>query len=149
MPVVQLSRTIRALILFLCETLRNLCFALFHYSQGKKSMPYLSVQSNVTINDEVGLLSRLSQQVAKLLGKPESYVMLHIESDAAMLFAGSSEPLAFVQLKSLGLPQAETSAFSACLCSLLHDELGIDVGRIYIEFSGPERHMWGWNGSTF
>jgi len=112
-------------------------------------MPYLSVQSNVTINDEVGLLSRLSQQVAKLLGKPESYVMLHIESDAAMLFAGSSEPLAFVQLKSLGLPQAETSAFSACLCSLLHDELGIDVGRIYIEFSGPERHMWGWNGSTF
>jgi len=112
-------------------------------------MPYLSVQTNVRINDEAGLLPRLSQQVAKLLGKPESYVMLHIESDAAMLFAGSSEPLAFVQLKSLGLPQAETSVFSACLCSLLHDELGIDVGRIYIEFSGPERHMWGWNGSTF
>lgn len=112
-------------------------------------MPYLSVQTNTAIADEAALLSRLSAQVARLLGKPESYVMLHIESDAAMLFAGSAEPLAYVQLKSLGLPQAETAAFSAVLCSLLNDELGIDVERIYIEFSGPERHMWGWNGSTF
>jgi len=112
-------------------------------------MPYLSVQTNVNVPDEAGLLARLSQQVAKMLGKPESYVMLHIESRTAMLFAGSSEPLAYVQLKSLDLPQAETAAFSASLCSLLHDELGLDAGRIYIEFSGPERHMWGWNGSTF
>jgi len=112
-------------------------------------MPYLSVQTNVTVADEGGLLTRLSQQVAQMLGKPESYVMVHIEAEAAMLFAGTDEPLAYVEFKSLGLPEVETADFSATLCSLLHDELGMDAGRIYIEFSGPQRHMWGWNGSTF
>ncbi|OIO69050.1 MAG: hypothetical protein COW19_04320 [Zetaproteobacteria bacterium CG12_big_fil_rev_8_21_14_0_65_55_1124] len=112
-------------------------------------MPYLSVQTNVSVADEAGFLSRISKQAARMLGKPESYVMVHIDADAAMLFAGSAEPLAYVELKSLGLPEGDTTAFSAGLCSLLQDELGIDAERIYIEFSGPERHMWGWNGATF
>jgi len=87
--------------------------------------------------------------VAGLLGKPESYVMVHLDAGAAVRFAGSSEPAAYVQLKSLGLPEAQTAAYSAKLCNLLQAELGIGAGRTYIEFSGPERHMWGWNGSTF
>jgi phenylpyruvate tautomerase PptA (4-oxalocrotonate tautomerase family) len=112
-------------------------------------MPYLSVQTNVSVADEAELLTKLSKQASRMLGKPESYVMVHIEAGAAMLFAGSAEPLAYVELKSLGLSEGDTPAFSAGLCSLLQDELGLDAGRIYIEFSGPERHMWGWNGSTF
>ncbi len=112
-------------------------------------MPYLSVQTNVNVPDEAGLLTRLSQQAARMLGKPESYVMVHIASGAVMRFAGSAEPLAYVELKSLGLSKTETASFSAGLCTLLQDELGIDAGRIYIEFSSPERYMWGWNGGTF
>jgi len=112
-------------------------------------MPYLSVQTNVAVADAAGLLARLSQQAAKLLGKPESYVMAHLKTEAAMLFAGSDQPAVFVEMKSLGLPEGETAAFSASLCSMLHTELGIDAGRIYIEFSAPQRHMWGWNGATF
>jgi phenylpyruvate tautomerase len=112
-------------------------------------MPYLSVQTNVAVADEAGLLTRISQQAARLLGKPESYVMVHIEAKTSMLFAGSTKPAAYVQLKSLGLPESKTAEFSAALCSLLHDELGLDAARIYIEFSSPERHLWGWNGATF
>lgn len=112
-------------------------------------MPYLSVQTNAAVADEAGLLARLSQQTARLLGKPESYVMVHIDADASLLFAGSAQPAAYVQLKSLGLPESKTAEFSAALCSLLHDELDLVSERIYIEFSSPERHMWGWNGATF
>jgi len=112
-------------------------------------MPYLSVKTNAKVTDEAELLTRLSQQAAKMLGKPESYVMVYIASGAVMMFAGSTEPLAYVELKSLGLSKDETASFSAGLCALLQDELGIDPGRIYIEFSGPERYMWGWNGGTF
>jgi len=32
---------------------------------------------------------------------------------------------------------------------LIKQQLGIDESRVYIEFSNPERHMWGWNGATF
>jgi hypothetical protein len=35
------------------------------------------------------------------------------------------------------------------LCGFITQELGIAAERIYIEFSGPERHMWGWNNKTF
>jgi len=54
-----------------------------------------------------------------------------------------------VQLKSLGLPEANTASYSAQLCEILQSELGMDTARIYIEFSAPQRHMWGWNGGTF
>ncbi|MDQ6972642.1 MAG: phenylpyruvate tautomerase MIF-related protein, partial [Mariprofundaceae bacterium] len=73
----------------------------------------------------------------------------HLESIAHMLFAGSVAPAAYVQLKSLGLPAEKTSDFSATLCALLGDVLDVEAARIYIEFSAPERHMWGWNNTTF
>jgi len=114
-------------------------------------MPYLSIQTNVTIDDNgrEALLKKASQTVASILGKPESYVMVNLDSGDAMFFAGSDTPLAYLQLKSLGLPEAQTSAFSQALCELMQAELGIDSGRVYIEFSSPERHMWGWNKGTF
>jgi len=114
-------------------------------------MPYLNIRTNVNMDDsgQQALLKKASQTVASILGKPESYVMVNLDSGSAMLFAGSDAPLACLQLKSLGLPEARTSAFSQSLCELMQAELGIDSGRIYIEFSNPERHMWGWNGGTF
>ncbi|MDQ6966087.1 MAG: phenylpyruvate tautomerase MIF-related protein [Mariprofundaceae bacterium] len=112
-------------------------------------MPFLSVQTNVPVDDENALIKRLSLQAAELLGKPESYVMGHLQAGASLCFAGSCDAAAYVQLKSLGLPEAQTADFSGRLCRVLQDEIGLDASRIYIEFSAPERHMWGWNGGTF
>jgi len=114
-------------------------------------MPYLNIQTNVHLDDSgrASLLKSASQTVASILGKPESYVMVHLDAGNAMFFAGSDAPLAYLQMKSLGLPENETRTFSQILCELIQAELGIDSERIYIEFSSPERHMWGWNGGTF
>ncbi len=114
-------------------------------------MPYLNIQTNVKISesDRPALLKAASRAVSDMLGKPESYVLVHLDSGNNMLFAGTDAPLACLQLKSLGLPENETRAFSHALCALMQSELGIDPARVYIEFSNPERHMWGWNGGTF
>ncbi len=114
-------------------------------------MPLLKIQTNLTISsDQQQMLIRAaSQQVANLLGKPEQYVMVSLEHSAAMLFAGTDAPLAYLELKSIGLPTAKTSAFSKSLCELIHQTLGIDTDRIYIEFTDAERTHWGWNGGTF
>ena len=66
-----------------------------------------------------------------------------------MLFAGSNEPLAYLELKSIGLPADKTTQFSATLCDLISTTLSIQSDRIYIEFSDAPRHLWGWNGKTF
>lgn len=110
-------------------------------------MPLITIESNIQC--QTTTLSTLSYEVAQLLGKPESYVMVRFQHNGNMLFAGSAEPLAFVQLKSLGLPDTQTREYSSKLCALVNKELGIDPSRIYIEFISPERHMWGWDSATF
>ncbi len=114
-------------------------------------MPYLNLKTNQQIGADTTqkALKSLSQGIAEALGKSENYVMISIESSKSMLFAGSDAGTAYIELKSLGLPEDQTYVFSATLCQLVKDTLGIDPARIYIEFAAPARHMWGWNGKTF
>ena len=114
-------------------------------------MPLLKIQTNVDIapQQRVPLMKKASARVAELLGKPERYVMISLEPGGALLFDGSDQPLAYLELKSIGLPGERTAEFSAALCGLISEALGIPQDRIYIEFAGAERHLWGWNGKTF
>lgn len=114
-------------------------------------MPYISIQTNQSIdaNKSEELLQKFSHATAEILGKPESYVMVALQTGTAMSFAGNTDPAAYIQLKSLGLPESSTTDFSQAICNLVNTELQISPDRIYIEFSGPDRHMWGWNNNTF
>ena len=112
-------------------------------------MPVLNLHTNVSIADKESLLKEASSMVAEALGKPESYVMIQIEDGVAMSFAGTTGPLAYVELKSLGLSTHQTAALSETICGFISEKLGIDASRIYIEFASPERAMFGWNRSTF
>ncbi len=114
-------------------------------------MPYLKVETNVHIGEgsQAQILKVLSKTTSEALSKPESYVMVALHENIHMMFAGTDDPAAYLEFKSLGLPETNTTEFSAALCNAIEQELGIAKERIYIEFAGPERHMWGWNGKTF
>ncbi|MDX1698112.1 MAG: phenylpyruvate tautomerase MIF-related protein, partial [Thiohalobacterales bacterium] len=71
------------------------------------------------------------------------------ETNPAMQFAGSDEPLAYLELKSIGLPESATADISGALCQLISSEAGVQPDRVYIEFTDAPRKMWGWNNSTF
>jgi len=92
---------------------------------------------------------QLRPLVAKELGKPESYVMVNIEPTRPMLFAGTNEPTAYLELKSIGLADSQTKDLSAALCNLITNKIKIPTERIYIEFANAPRSMWGWDKSTF
>ncbi len=114
-------------------------------------MPYLKIQTNQEIEAAAAqnLLSEASRLVAAQLGKPESYVMVALQPPLPMLFAGKPDATAYLELKSIGLPESKTAALSAALCELMETHLQIPKERIYIEFSDAPRAMWGWNGATF
>jgi len=114
-------------------------------------MPYLKIQTNqnLPVDGAKNLAKKASALVAKQLGKPESYVMTSVENNPAMTFAGTDEPLAFLELKSIGLPESITTDASRALCELVSTEAAIDSARIYIEFSDAARKMWGWDKATF
>lgn len=112
-------------------------------------MPLLELTTNTKINNCQHIAQRASKLTADILGKPESYVMVKIQPEQALIFAGTDEPAAHVKLKSLGLPESNTADISSRLCSFINENLSISSARIYIEFSNPERHMWGWDKRTF
>lgn len=114
-------------------------------------MPYLKIQTNQELghHKKQELLKRASSIVADGLDKPEKYVMVSIAPTQPMVFAASSDPCAYLELKSIGLPASKTKDLSAALCQLMQDTTGINSDRIYIEFADAPREMWGWNGGTF
>lgn len=114
-------------------------------------MPFLKIQTNQPLDtaNQQALMEKASALVAAQLGKPENYVMVAIEAGQNMLFAGTNSPLAYLELKSIGLPESATQDLSNHLCTLMAQELDIEKNRTYIEFADAPRHMWGWDGKTF
>ena len=114
-------------------------------------MPYIKIESAAPISDQdkAALLKDASKELAGLLGKPESYVMTAYTGAGAMTFAGDDSPCAFLEVKSIGLPQSATASLSKALCDLVSRYLGIPTSRVYIEFANAPGAMWGWDGRTF
>ncbi|MEA5582015.1 phenylpyruvate tautomerase MIF-related protein [Nodularia harveyana UHCC-0300] len=116
-------------------------------------MPLIKVQTSVSAPakaDVETLLKSLSSKLAKHLGKPESYVMTSLEADVSMTFAGTTDPVCYIEIKSIGtMTPNETTAMSQNFCQQINQFLGVPENRIYIEFADAKGAMWGWNGATF
>jgi phenylpyruvate tautomerase PptA (4-oxalocrotonate tautomerase family) len=116
-------------------------------------MPLIKVQTSVPTPESTtveALLKNLSSKLAKHLNKPESYVMTAFESNVSMSFAGTFDPVCYLEIKSIGtMNPTQTKAMSQDFCQQIHESLGVCVNRIYIEFADAKGAMWGWNGSTF
>lgn len=113
-------------------------------------MPHMRIQTNVKLqaDQRQQLLAAASSLAAEELSKPESYVMVSINDDADMLFGGSTEPLAYVHLESIGFAKSP-AAITPSLTKLLQEQLQVDPSRIFIRFDDVSRENYAWNGSTF
>lgn len=96
------------------------------------------------------LLRDVSSALARLLGKPEAYVMTCLAPRSTMTFAGSTDPACLVEVKSIGaLTPQSTARLSEALCKRIHEGLGVPTNRIYAVFTDVSAHLWGFDGSTF
>jgi phenylpyruvate tautomerase PptA (4-oxalocrotonate tautomerase family) len=115
-------------------------------------MPLLKIHTSQSPSaaEAQALLGPLSQELAELLDKPESYVMTCLVGGAHLTFAGSSEPSCLVEVANIGkLQKRHTERLSAALCRRLSASLSVPSRRIYISFRDVEPHMWGHDGRTF
>ncbi|MFH7025700.1 MAG: phenylpyruvate tautomerase MIF-related protein [Heteroscytonema crispum UTEX LB 1556] len=116
-------------------------------------MPLIKVQTSVSAPDRAkveAMLKRLSAKLAKHTSKPESYVMTAFEPAINMTFAGTTDPVCYIEIKSVGAMKPEqTKAMSQDFCQEISQALGIPTNRIYIEFADAKGAMWGWNSTTF
>ncbi len=110
-------------------------------------MPYVGVQTNMKIEGS-SFVKEISSFIAKELAKPERYVMVSLE-EKKMTFGGSEKPCAFIDLRSIGLPESETGRLSKAICEFLEKRLKLNPARVYINFTDARGIMWGWNKTTF
>lgn len=114
-------------------------------------MPYLAVSTNAEISTEARklFLKEASQAVATGTRKPEQYVMVKLEAGQPMLFAGTDEPAAFLELKSIGFPATGVEEIAVSLNSVVAKHLGVSGERTYIVFQDVKAALWAQDGGTF
>ncbi|RWS29771.1 macrophage migration inhibitory factor-like protein [Leptotrombidium deliense] len=114
-------------------------------------MPCLEVTTNVPKDKIPADFAKVTVDlIAKLLGKPASYVVVVIRSDATMSWAGDDSPAAVVHLTSIGqIDRAKNKKTSAALYPHFEKNLGISGERMYIMFHDMAGENVGYSGSTF
>ncbi|OMP07774.1 Macrophage migration inhibitory factor [Corchorus olitorius] len=100
-------------------------------------MPTLNLFTNVPVDAVTAsdILKDATKAVAKIIGKPESYVMILINGGVPMAFAGTEAPAAYGELISIGgLGPSVNPKLSSTLADILQTKLSIDASRFYIKF---------------
>jgi phenylpyruvate tautomerase len=111
-------------------------------------MPYFKIETNRKVPYRVQFTKSASHLLSELLNKPEKYVMISLQDEHEIRFGGSSEPAAFVQIKSIGLPENCEFLLSA-VTNFIVDNLSIPKDRIYIECENLDCNRFAWNGQSF
>ncbi|CAI9099333.1 OLC1v1036133C9 [Oldenlandia corymbosa var. corymbosa] len=104
-------------------------------------MPTLNLFTNVPVDSVVtsDFLKDASKAVAKIIGKPESYVMIVLNGAVPVTFAGTEEPAAYGELISIGgLGPSVNGKLSSAIAEILQTKFSIDSSRVYIKFYDVE-----------
>ncbi|KAI6675255.1 hypothetical protein NL676_003161 [Syzygium grande] len=119
---------------------------------GDDDMPCLNISTNVALDgvDTSAVLSEATSSVAKLIGKPEAYVMIVLKGSVPMAFGGTEQPAAYGELVSIGGLNADVNKkLSAAIASILESKLSIPKSRFFLKFYDTKGPFFGWNGTTF
>ena len=114
-------------------------------------MPLLRITSNQVTAPETQntVLTKLSAEIASILGKSENYVMTAWLPQATMTFGGEAKLTAYIELDSIGLTPEQAKQLSQFICETLNNAIKVPSDAIYIKFHDAPRALWGWNGGTF
>ncbi|XP_037566815.1 macrophage migration inhibitory factor homolog [Dermacentor silvarum] len=114
-------------------------------------MPTLTINTNLPASSIPNdFLKTTANVVADSLGKPLSYVVVHISPGQLMSFGATDEPCAIANLYSIGcLSPKENKKHSAALFEHIEKVLGIKGNRMYINYFDLPATNVGYSGKTF
>ena len=113
-------------------------------------MPFIRTTTNVSVSDSAAekIRQQLGQAIRLIPGKSEQWLMLAMEGDKKMYFAGSDEPLAMAEVSLYGSASGDCyNKLTGKITEILSDVLSIPANRIYVRYA--ETDDWGWNGENF
>ena len=111
-------------------------------------MPYFKIETNRKVPYRVQFTKSASYLLSELLNKPEKFVMISLQDEHEIRFGGSADAAAYVQIKSIGLPE-DCGEFMKSVTEFVAESLNIPQDRIYIECENLDRSRFAWNGQRF
>ena len=113
-------------------------------------MPLALIYLGLKISDETK--EEISKEAIKILseviGKPIKYCSSQIIESFGR-FGDSTEPSAFIDIKSIGGLQGKQSELSDKICTLIEAKTSIKGDKIYLNFTEFTGGNWGFNHKTF
>ncbi|KAL3569801.1 hypothetical protein D5086_029691 [Populus alba] len=96
-------------------------------------MPALIISTNVSLDgvDTSSILSEATSEVAKVIGKPEKYVMIVLKGSVPISFGGTEQPAAYGELVSVGgLNSDVNKKLSSAIATILESKLSVPKSRV-------------------
>ncbi len=114
-------------------------------------MPYFKIETNQKLDDAGAekLSKDMSSFLSGLLGKPERVIMVSVYHSVAMMFNENTSPVAYVEIKSIGLAPEKCPEYAKAVCEFIETVLTVSADRVYIDFANINAKMFGWNKQTF
>lgn len=113
-------------------------------------MPFINTKysGNITPEQEIDIKTALGE-AASIIGKSENWLMVGFEPNCPLYFKGEkSDKIAFVEVSIFGSSsRAAYEKFTAAVCKILENTLGVPSDSVYVKYSPTEN--WGWNGGNF
>lgn len=111
-------------------------------------MPYFSIETNKKTEAKVQITKSATDFISELLNKPKKYIMISLKDQIEMRFAGKTDDVAFISLKSIRLPENSEDIYEP-IFKFIEDNLGIHRNRVYIELIDLDPALFAHNGKSF
>lgn len=112
-------------------------------------MPVFTLNTNVK-DVPADFKTRMTNVLAKSLGKPVSYIAIHVNSGQDIIFGGTDEPAALCDLVSIGKLSVDSNKIhSKVIMALIQETLKVAPTRTYISFKNANKADIGYSSTTF
>ena len=111
-------------------------------------MPVLKIETNQPLSREqtAALMKKSTDMLCRVLGKDKTYMMVYVDAGCSMMFNGSTEPFAFVQLRQFAFEEDQAAGIIEGISAFIADELQVSPNRQYIQLAEMESALFGWDG---
>jgi phenylpyruvate tautomerase PptA (4-oxalocrotonate tautomerase family) len=111
-------------------------------------MPVMRIETNQSLSQEAttDLMKAATDMLCRVLEKPKTFMMVSVDSGCRMMFDGSTDPCAFVQLRLFAVSDDDAPGIIHQISDFISEALDVKADRQYIQLMEMKPSHFGWNG---
>ena len=111
-------------------------------------MPVFRIETNQTLSQDqtAALMEKSTDMLCSVLEKPKTFMMVYVDTGCSMMFNGTADPFAFVQLRQFAFSEEQAPRIIKEISAFIENELVVKPERQYIQLMEMKNTFFGWDG---